>query len=61
MTVQGLLIHSLTEPLIFVFEAVNARQKPAKKRSLQVVNEHFESVFNTAVATQIGNQQPANG
>ena len=27
--------------LIFVFEAVNARQKPAKKRSLQGVNEYF--------------------
>jgi hypothetical protein len=46
---------------IFVFEVVNARQKAAKKRSLQIVNEHFESVFNTAVATQIENQQPARG
>jgi len=27
-----------------------ARQKGAKKRSLQVVNEHFEPLFNTASA-----------
>jgi hypothetical protein len=25
-----------------------ARQKQAKKRSLRVVNEHFEAVFNAA-------------
>ena len=27
-----------------------ARQKGAKKRSLQVVNEHFEPIFNAASA-----------
>ena len=29
------------------------------KRSLQVVNEHFEPIFNTAMATQVVFQQPA--
>jgi hypothetical protein len=36
-----------------VIEAVSARQTQAKKRNLQVVNEHFEPVFNDAMATQI--------
>ena len=39
-------------------EAVSARQKQAKKRSLQVVNEHFEPVFNAAMTTQIVFKQP---
>jgi hypothetical protein len=34
-----------------VGEAVSARQKQAKKRSLRAVNEHFEPVFNAAMAT----------
>lgn len=34
-----------------VFEAVDARQKQAKKRSLCVINEHFKPVFNAAAAT----------
>ena len=47
-----------------VFEAANASgtppgQKLAKKRSLQIVNEHFERIFNEVVATQIVFQQPA--
>jgi len=36
-----------------VFEAANVRQKQAKKHSLYVINEHFESVFNAVSATQI--------
>jgi hypothetical protein len=36
-----------------VGEAAEARQKQAKKRSLRVVNEHFEPVFNDASATQV--------
>ncbi len=36
-----------------VGEAVSARQKPAKKRSLRRVNEHFEPVFNAAMTTQV--------
>jgi len=36
-----------------VIEAVSARQTQAKKRYLQLVNEHFEPVFNDAMATQI--------
>jgi hypothetical protein len=44
-----------------VFEAADARQKQAKKRSLCLINEHFESVFNTAAATQIAFQRPVRG
>ncbi len=44
-----------------VGEAASARQKLAKKRSLQVVNEHFEPIFNAAMATQVVSQQPAQG
>ncbi len=40
-----------------VFEAADARQKQAKKRSLCPINEHFEPVFNAAAATQIVFQQ----
>ena len=43
-----------------VIEAASARQKSAKKRSLCVINEHFEPVFNAAMATQIVFQQPAS-
>jgi hypothetical protein len=42
-----------------VFEAADARQKQVKKRSLCLINEHLEPVFNTAAATQIVFQQPA--
>jgi len=50
---------SPNRPLKDVFEAAGARQKQAKKRSLCMINEHFESVFNTAAATQIVFQRPA--
>ncbi len=43
-----------------VFEGLSARRKLSKKRSLHLVNEHFETIFNTAIATQIVFQQPAN-
>ena len=43
-----------------VFEAADARQKQAKKRSLCPINEHFEPVFNAAAATQIVFQQPVS-
>jgi len=43
-----------------VFEAADARQKQVKKRSLCLINEHFEPVFNTAAATQIVFQRPVN-
>jgi len=43
-----------------VIEAVDARQKQAKKRNLCVINEHFEPVFNAAAATQIVFQHPVN-
>jgi hypothetical protein len=45
-------------PLKNVFEAADARQKQAKKRSLCLINEHFEPVFNTAAATRIVFQRP---
>nr|WP_187272754.1 hypothetical protein [Pseudomonas mendocina] len=38
-------------PLKNVGEAASARQKQPKKRSLRAVNEHFEAVFNAAMAT----------
>ena len=41
-----------------VFEVADTRQKQAKKRSLCVINEHFEPVFNTVAATQIVFQRP---
>jgi len=44
---------SLREALNNVGEAVRARQKTAKKRSLHVVNEYFEPFFNTAMTTQV--------
>jgi hypothetical protein len=34
-------------------KAMMARQKRAKKRSLQRVNEHFERVFNAASALSV--------
>ncbi|TBU72875.1 hypothetical protein DNK10_19515 [Pseudomonas daroniae] len=43
-----------------VSEAASARQKQAKKRSVQAVHEHFEPVFNAAMATQVVFQRPAN-
>jgi hypothetical protein len=48
---------STKEPLINVGEAIVARQKWPKKRSLQVVNEHFEAIFNNATVTQVFNQR----
>jgi hypothetical protein len=42
-----------------VGEAASARQKWPKKRSLHGVNEHFEAIFNAAMATQVVFQQPA--
>ena len=45
-------------PLRNVFEAVDTRQKQPKKRSLCIINEHFEPVFNTVAATQIVFQRP---
>jgi hypothetical protein len=40
-------------------EADWPRQKQPKKRSLRVVNEHFEAVFNDGQTTQVVFQQPA--
>ncbi|PSJ17455.1 hypothetical protein C7H79_08190 [Nitrosomonas supralitoralis] len=49
-------LHS--RPLKNVFEAVDTRQKQAKKRSLYLINVHFEPALNTAAATQIVSQRP---
>ncbi|MGE0367258.1 MAG: hypothetical protein AB7Q00_16150 [Phycisphaerales bacterium] len=43
-----------------VGEAADARREWPKKRSLPVVNEHFEAILNAADATQVVFQQPAN-
>jgi len=40
-----------SRPLKSVSEAAGARQKQPKKRSVRVVHEHFEAVFNDAPAT----------
>jgi hypothetical protein len=55
----------MNRPLKNVGEAVSARQKQAKKAlgphsGLRVVNEHFEPVFNAAMATQVVFQQPVS-
>jgi hypothetical protein len=52
--------YSFSRPLKNVFEVADARQKQMKKRSLCLINEHFESVFNTAAATQIVFQRPVS-
>ena len=46
-----ILLNNFKEALNNVSEAVRARQKSAKKRSLQVVNEHFELIFNNVLTT----------
>ncbi|OYT95585.1 MAG: hypothetical protein CFE49_11940, partial [Pseudomonas sp. PGPPP3] len=48
-------------PLKNVGEAGKTRQKRPKKRSLRVVNEHFEAVFNAVLSTQIVFQGPVIG
>ncbi len=45
------------ESLQNVDEAVNSRQKPAKKRSLYVINEHFRPIFEAEMATQVVSQK----
>src|SRR3990167_10186530 len=45
-------------PLKNVGEAGKTRQKRPKKRSLRVVNEHFEAVFNAVLPTQVVFQLP---
>ncbi|MHB0804450.1 hypothetical protein [Stutzerimonas nitrititolerans] len=42
-----------------VGEAGKTRQKRPKKRSLGVLNEHFEAVFNAVLPTQVVFQRPA--
>ncbi|OXM40513.1 hypothetical protein CFY91_08610 [Pseudomonas fluvialis] len=42
-----------------VGEAGKTRRKRPKKRSLRVVNEHFEAVFNAVLPTQVVFQRPA--
>lgn len=44
-----------------VMSAAEARQNEAKKRSLHVVNEHFEPNFNAASASAVVFQHPATG
>lgn len=44
------------EPQVNVGEAARTKQKQAKKRSLCGINEQFEPVFNTVMATQVVNR-----
>tara|TARA_R100001244_G_scaffold44516_3_gene40418 strand:+ start:18290 stop:18955 length:666 start_codon:yes stop_codon:yes gene_type:complete len=50
----------LSRPLKNVGEAAETRQKQARKRSLRVVNEHSEPVFNAVSATQVVFQRPVS-
>ena len=48
------IVIAAKEPLKNVDEAVSSRQKLARKRSLyDVINEHFEPIFNAEMATQV--------
>jgi len=38
--------------------AVKAMQKLEQKRSLHVVNEHFDPIFNAGLVSVIAKQQP---
>ncbi len=48
---------AVREPLINVMSAGQTRQKLTKKRSLRVVNEHFEAIFNAVWPSVIVNQR----
>jgi len=41
------------ESLKNVGEVVSSRQKSAERRSLYVINEHFEPIFNAKMTTQV--------
>ncbi|WP_292981046.1 hypothetical protein [Nitrosomonas sp.] len=41
------------EPLKNAGEVVSSRQKSAERRSLYVINEHFEPIFNGEMTTQV--------
>ncbi|MCA8862697.1 hypothetical protein FQS61_00290 [Halomonas sp. SBBP1] len=53
-------LHKVKEPLINVMSAGQTRQKSTKKRSLRVVNEHFEAIFNAVWPSAIVNQRFLN-
>jgi hypothetical protein len=42
-----------------VMSAGKTRQNPARKRSLYIINEHFEEDFNAVLSSAIVFQQPA--
>ena len=54
---QMLQVNYIKEPLINVGEAASTRQNQVKKRSLYLINEHFEPDFNDVMATQVVNQR----
>jgi hypothetical protein len=54
-----LIMMSANRLLKIVMSAARTRQKLALKRSLLGVNEHFEPMFNTVIASGIVKQQPA--
>ena len=51
---------SISRPLRNVGEAGKTRQKQVRKRSLGVLNEHSEPVFNAVLPTQVVFQRPAS-
>lgn len=53
-------LHTYSRPLKNVSEAGKTRQKQPKKRSLGVLNEHSEAVFNDVLPTQVVFQRPDN-
>ena len=51
--VNAYRVFVLGRPLKNVFEAVDTRQRQAKKRSACTMNEYFEFVLNVVATTQI--------
>ena len=56
----GAVFWPVSRPLKNVGEAGKTRQKRPKKRSLRIVNEHFEAAFNAVLPTQVVFQQPVS-
>jgi len=48
---------SAREPLMNVSEAAKPKAKISEKRSLWLINEHFERIFNAVTATQVIDQR----
>jgi hypothetical protein len=53
LTGARLIFKKIKKPLKNVTSDAKARQKFAKNRSLQIVNEDFEKIFNAAFASAV--------